>query len=241
MRKFFVALIASFLICPPLFGATMRTEVLSLSASEAAGDPVVEVVLPYANANGYKTIKVTINPTAEVRSEVVWDKSNPHIYADHEPFSVTREWAWPEDGVNVRKVKLDPGLITYVEIETPRGTRTAYHDLQAVTQADYYDFPEQGTFYSQIFVATNPGESGTVTVDGIGTIQTPYVTDAVAELVPVSGERVTVTAGYNRTSPNLPGPPSFYTFGIVEHDATGAITVKSPVKTIVPDGTPPAD
>jgi hypothetical protein len=193
------------------------------------------VVLPYANANGYTTTLVIINPTSEAMSRVIWDKTNPHIFEVYEPFSVTRTRDWPASGVNMETIDLDARLVVYVEIETPRGTRTRYGALSPITAADFYDFPEQddqrpelGTFFAQLFIATPDGSPGYVTITRNGARSVLWVSDDIATVTPVSGARVELSLGYTVNNPHLPGPAYVYAFALVEHHETGAITTYEP-------------
>jgi hypothetical protein len=208
--------------------------VIQVYADEPA-PPTQSVVLPYANANGYTTTLVIINPTGEAMSRVVWDKTNPHIFEVYEPFSVTRTRAWPDSGVNVETINLDTRLVAYVEIETPRGTRARYGALSPITAADFYDFPEQddehpelGTFFSQLFIAAPERSPGYVMIIRNGARSVLWVRDDIATVTPIGGARVELSLGYTVNNPHLPGPSYVYAFALVEHHETGAITTYEP-------------
>ncbi|HEX7833257.1 MAG TPA: hypothetical protein VF787_26610 [Thermoanaerobaculia bacterium] len=205
-----------------------------------AAQQFVTHVLPYANEHGYRTSLRVTNPTAEVILLSVYGKAGPELTVPIAPHTTYVEDNWPKAGVNVREIVADARLVPGVEIETPLGTITRSGPLKPVTYADFYDLPPTGTFESHVFVAVLDDTSGWVNVSNVVTAPIDpetnkpawsalnNVTDKSAILLPVKAGRSEVSLGYSVVAPNLPGPPSIYTFAIVVHDATGAITVQAP-------------
>jgi hypothetical protein len=198
---------------------------LAPAATEAPG--VRAVVLPYANANGYTSTRVIINPTDEAIVSVLYDQLSPVQEETFPAHSAVRtEPGWPRAGVNIEPFKLDERLVPYTEIRTPLGTICHVPPLEARSgPAEFYDLPPLGEFEAYVFVASE--EAGYVTVnDNDVAIQVARSGPDTAALVPLEfGPRAAVTPGWSGTWPPLPSAPSFYTFAIVVHDATGAITV----------------
>lgn len=198
---------------------------LSIGLSLAAE----ERVLPYANANGYTSTRVLVNPTPDPIDVPRPCQLGPCFVDRIDPFSVLRTPNWPRWGVNVEVVDLDAGLVPYVEIRTPLGTITRISPLDPLDVATFFDLPDDPEFESHIFIAS-PEADRYVTLwdDGLGAERVVVIADGAA-LVPVLGPRVQVTRGYDRISPHLPGPSVLYSFAIVVHDATGAITVANSI------------
>lgn len=198
---------------------------LALLASVGA---IAQPALPYANAEGYATTLVVVNPTDEPIGQVIEDRVYPPLVHTYAPHSVTRTASWPRQGVGVELVGFAAGLEVYTEIRTLLGTIVRVAPLVPVPlEAAFYDLPTDSTFESHVFVAAPAGDGifRIVTSDGRYADQT--IAGPGAVLIPVSDSYVRVLAGTGPVYPVLETGP-LYTFAIVVHDVTGAITTVSP-------------
>jgi hypothetical protein len=197
-----------------------------LSAAES-----VTVVLPFANANGYTSTRVVINPTGEAidvqRPCPDGQSLCPPITDRFQPFSATRTKDWPRTGTDVESVTIDPRLRVYVEIRTPLGTIAHLQSLGEQTQTvRFYDLPNPGEFEGYLWIAPEFGQEGRfVTVHDEATqMLKSYELGRGGIIIEVSGPTVRVYLGAAPGWPALPAPSGIYTFAFTTHDATGAIT-----------------
>lgn len=208
----------------------------SFAAAYAEDRVLVTHVVPFANANDYATTKVIINPTTSAitvpRPCPDGQTSCPRIVDAVAPHAVIRTAAWPRAGVGVETLHLDSRLLVYVEIETPLKTIVRIGSLPLVTGARFYDLPDPATSGREafVFVAAPKGEERTfVSIDdGLGSRRAVKLEGAAVE--PLYGAGARLHLGYGPGYPQLPAPSGIYTFALIVHDATGAITVASPVE-----------
>jgi hypothetical protein len=177
-----------------------------------------EIALPYANANGYSTTLVKINPTDQTIVHPVLIISPPLVEL-FEPRSVVRSPFGPE-GVGVLTIEIPEGVVAYVEFTTPLGTIARAHPLELMTGAYLFDVPTDETLESHVFVSSPGG--GAYTLTSGEDVHRGYLQPGEAQLIPVAGPVTHVSLGWGAVAPPA---DSLYVFAIVVHDLTGAITV----------------
>ncbi len=203
-------------------------------ATDEPAPPVGPVYVTHeifcADANNYTTEVRFVNATDEpLPYNATPNGIGPELLIPIAPHSKYAVPCKPSDGFSSVSFKADSRLSVYAEYVTPLQTIARNAPLSFVTAAEYLDLSVGNGLESYVVIALADGQDGGWVTVKEGTSSTPYeIAKGAAILVPVYGSAVKVTRGYNLLAPNLPGPESFATFGLVVHDATGAITIQAP-------------
>lgn len=185
-----------------------------------------------ANANNYTTSELIANATDEPVIYAPPSKIGPAPTFDIAAHSA--QWFPCDAEFAFVAIDAAPSLVVGSKFRTPSQTVAIAPEFKPVTSAEYLGLLTGDGLESYVTVGVPKGQSGWVAVkDGLARAIV-WLGDGESVLVPVFTETVTVTPGYDRIAPALPGPDFFLTFALIVHDATGALNVQQPAASTAP-------